>query len=92
MNANNWLKHPSVTIKDGSLFIEKSDGILELRDHDCACPPGTVGGLRLNSSATWARANDGQWVKASTRTVMTVLKWAIAADDIKMFFELLNEL
>jgi hypothetical protein len=88
MNANDCFNHPSVKRDGQRIYVNKADGIIELEQHDCACPPGTKGGLRLNSTATWAFVND-KWVK-SDRSLFLILKWAIAADDTKMFLELLE--
>jgi hypothetical protein len=91
MNFNYYLQHETVSHNQSSYFVKKPDGVIELTMHDCACPPGTVGGLRLNSTATWIRVNNGEWLRIpNNKGIDKALKWAVVSDDTETFIQLLD--
>jgi len=50
-------------------------GEWHLEHSDSACPPGTVGGLRLNSTSVWARrGKTGTWRRTDHRSMFAARK------------------
>jgi len=79
-------KHPSVSKTDNnSLLINKGDHVIELKEHDSACPPGTVGGLRVNSFSAWARIDNNPWFRVHHLNLAKVLKIAVESETIAEF-------
>lgn len=46
----------------------------ELEHSDAACPPGTKGGLRVNSICVWARKDGGPWQRTEHRSMYSARK------------------
>jgi hypothetical protein len=74
-----------------STYISKSDGVIELAHHDCGFPPGTKGGIRLNSSVVWVRINNSDWICTKERSLFKALKRAHAATTTIEFLKSLYD-
>jgi hypothetical protein len=55
----------------------------ELKFSDTACPPGTEGGLRLNSTCVWARYNGGPWKRTGFRSISAAFRYLNERGDFK---------
>lgn len=52
-----------------TVIFTKDQQRVELVHGDAACAPGTIGGLRLNTTALWIRINRGQWQRLKSRGI-----------------------
>ena len=49
--------------------FDKPDGVIEISNTGCCCPPGeNRGGQHTNASSTWWRINAGDWQLCGPRT------------------------